>query len=57
MALMDFHNKRAFLITDTFGTKPLWYSLCDGGFHVATYESALLRLIEDHFAEGEDQAR
>lgn len=41
--LMDFAARRAVVSSDVFSTKPVWYSL-HGGFHVASYASALERL-------------
>jgi len=43
LVLLDFAKQIAVLSTDVFSTKPLWYSL-HRGFHVASYESALLAL-------------
>lgn len=45
LAVVDFEKNLALLATDAFGTKPLWYSLCDGGFHAATYESSLKKIL------------
>lgn len=43
LVLMDFAARRAVVSSDVFSTKPVWYSL-HGGFHVASYASALERL-------------
>jgi asparagine synthetase B (glutamine-hydrolysing) len=39
--LVDNSKQVVVLVTDTFKTKPMWYSLHDG-IHVSTYKSALL---------------
>jgi asparagine synthetase B (glutamine-hydrolysing) len=44
IVLVDFTKKRAVLATDTFGTKPFFYSVGDGKFSAATYSSPLERL-------------
>jgi len=40
ICLVDFKANKLFLITDPFGTKPLFVSIC-GGIHVSTYPSAI----------------
>eukprot|EP00927_Polykrikos_kofoidii_P059952 TRINITY_DN5503_c0_g3_i1.p1 TRINITY_DN5503_c0_g3~~TRINITY_DN5503_c0_g3_i1.p1 ORF type:complete len:985 (-),score=157.67 TRINITY_DN5503_c0_g3_i1:568-3522(-) len=43
VAVFDWERGLIVLATDVFSTKPLWFSAHDG-FHVASYESGLLRL-------------
>ena len=44
IVLHDQENKKIYLCTDTFGTKPMFYSLEGSEVAVSSYSSALLRL-------------
>jgi len=43
IVILDNTVNKVLIASDTFKTKPIWYS-CDNGIHVSTYKSALLRL-------------
>ena len=53
IVVVDVRHHIAVVASDTFGTKPLFYSTARG-FHVATYGSALVRLLT---TGGEDGTR
>ena len=44
VTLFDFKSNVLLLSADTFGTKPLWYSIQDSKFTIASYASAITRL-------------
>jgi len=44
IVVLDVATKKILIASDTFKTKPIWYSCHDDGMHVSTYKNALVSL-------------